>query len=175
MKKLTQVLLTIALSVGYTAASAEESPADLNDLQIAHVAYTADVIDIRYAHMALAISTNPEIQNFANTMIRDHTAVNEQALSLLEKLQASPQDNFLSQSLQEGAEKIIDELSRLRGDEFDRRYAENELAYHKAVNNLMSTAFIPNIENSEVKKLFEAGYKIFLAHEAHAERMVGSL
>jgi putative membrane protein len=32
-----------------------ESPAGLNDLQIGHVAYTADNIDIRYAHLALAI------------------------------------------------------------------------------------------------------------------------
>ncbi len=175
MIKLTQALLTLTLSVGFAAVHAEDSPAELNDLQIAHVAYTADVIDIRYAHLALAISTNPEIHNFANTMIRDHTAVNEQALALLEKLQAAPQDNFLSQSLQEGAVKIIDELSQLRGAAFDRRYAENELAYHKAVNNLMSTAFIPNIENDDVKALFEAGYEIFLTHEAHAESMVGGL
>ena len=175
MIKLAQALLTLTLSVGFTGVHAEDSPADLNDLQIAHVAYTADIIDIQYAHLALAISTNPEIHNFANTMIRDHTAVNEQALALLGKLQADPQDNFLSQSLQEGAVKIIDELSQLRGAAFDRRYAENELAYHKAVNNLMSTAFIPNIENDEVKALFEAGYRIFLTHEAHAENMVGSL
>ena len=175
MNKLTTTLLAFTWSIGFTAAQAENSPADLNDLQIAHVAYTADVIDIQYAHLALAISTNPEIHNFANTMIRDHTAVNEQALALLKKLKADPQDNFLSQSLQEGAVKIIDELSQLRGAAFDRRYAENELAYHKAVNNLMSTAFIPNIENAEVKDLFEAGYKIFLTHEAHAENMVRSL
>ena len=44
------------------SAMAADNPADLNDLQIAHVAYTADNIDIRYAHLALAISSNPAIQ-----------------------------------------------------------------------------------------------------------------
>ncbi len=29
---------------------------ELNDLQIAHIAYTAGNIDIRYAHLALALS-----------------------------------------------------------------------------------------------------------------------
>ncbi len=155
--------------------SAAQSPAELNDLQIAHVAYVADNIDIRYAHLALAISTNPAIHEFARTMIRDHTAVNEQALALLKKLNAQPQDNFLSKQLTANSEKLVDEMSKLRGAEFDKRYAENELAYHKAVNDLVSNAFIPNIENAEVKSLFEAGLKIFKAHEHHAEMMVNAV
>jgi len=73
------------------------------------------------------------------------------------------------------SEKLVDEMSQLRGTDFDRRYAENELAYHKAVNELVATAFIPNIENAEVKALFEAGLKIFKAHEKHAEMMVKGL
>ncbi len=159
----------------FTGVASARSPADLNDLEIAHVAYTADNIDIRYAHLALAISQNPEIQEFARTMIRDHTAVNEQALALLAELNADPQDNFLSQALMENAEKLVDELSQLRGAEFDRRYAENELAYHKAVNDLVENAFIPNIENAQVKALFEAGLQIFKVHEGHATMMVAKV
>ena len=56
-----------------------------------------------------------------------------------------------------------------------KRYAENELAYHQAVNDLVENAFIPNIENPEVKELFEAGLRIFKVHEGHAEVMVESL
>jgi len=168
------IAMAAAAAIGQGTANAQ-SPADLNDLQIAHVAYVADNIDIRYAHLALAISSNPDIREFAQTMIRDHSAVNEQALALLAKLNAQPEDNFLSRSLQENAEKLIDEMSGLRGAEFDRRYAENELAYHKAVNDLVGNAFIPNIENAEVMALFEAGLEIFQAHEGHAEKMVGML
>jgi putative membrane protein len=163
--------LLVIIGTGLGLASAN-SPAELNDLEIAHVAYTADNIDIRYAHLALAVSTNPAIHEFAKTMIRDHTAVNTQALALLSKLGANPQDNFLSQTLELGATDLINEMSQLRGKEFDRRYAENELAYHKAVNSLVENAFIPNIENGEVKALFEAGLKIFKAHEGHAGMMV---
>ena len=138
-------------------------------------AYTADNIDIQYAHLALAISQNPDVREFAKTMIRDHEAVNAQALALLEKLNATTQDNFLSQALLAGAEKIIDELTALRGAEFDRRYAQNELAYHKAVNDLVGNTFIPNIDNAEVKSLFEAGLEIFKVHEHHAQMMVNQL
>ncbi len=169
------ILATAAILMIGSGSAVAQSPADLNDLEIAHVAYTADNIDIRYAHLALAISTNASVREFAEAMISDHNAVNGQALALLEKLGAAPQDNFLSQSLNETAEMLIDELSRLRGDAFDHRYAENELGYHKAVNDLVGNAFIPNIENAEVKALFEAGYEIFQAHQSQAESMVEGL
>jgi len=159
----------LTLSHGLSLA---QSPADLNDLEIAHVAYTADNIDIRYAHLALAISKNPDVRNFAENMINDHTAVNEQALALLKKLGAEAQDNFLSQSLNENADKLVDEMSKLRGADFDKRYASNELAYHKAVNDLVENIFIPNIDHPEVKALLEKGLGIFKAHEGHAEMMV---
>ena len=167
--------VAIAAAVLPGAAAAENDPAKLNDLEIAHVAYVADNIDIRYAHLALALSQNEEVREFARTMIRDHTAVNEQALALLAKLEAQPQDNFLSQSLNENAEKIVTELAALRGDAFDKRYAENELGYHQAVNNLVENAFIPNIENAEVKALFQQGLESFKTHEKHAEMMVQAL
>lgn len=170
---LKQTVAVIGLTLGFALSPAQaQSPAELNDLQMAHVAYVADNIDIRYAHLALAISTNPDIREFAENMINDHTAVNDQALALLKKLNAQPEDNFLSQQLQENSLKLIDEMSQLRGAEFDRRYAENELAYHKAVNELVESAFIPNIENAEVKALFKTGLGIFKAHESHAEMMV---
>ncbi|HFB55007.1 MAG TPA: DUF4142 domain-containing protein [Hellea balneolensis] len=176
----TAVLSTAACETGYgTQPNAEAetalSPADLNDLEIAHVAYTADTIDIRYANIALKRSSNPEIHAFANTMIRDHTAVNELALALLDKLGAQAQDNFLSQKLNADADVIAAKLNGLSGKEFDQYYAENELGYHKAVNGLIENSFIPNIENAEVKELFEAGLEIFTGHQAHADMMVKAL
>jgi len=156
-------------------AAASTNPADLNDLEIAHVAYTADNIDIEYAKIALRKSANPEVRAFAQTMIRDHEMVNELALGLLNKLNVQAQDNFLSQKLTADAAGISAKLESLYGSEFDMYYASNELGYHKAVNNLVENAFIPNIENGEMKELFEAGLEIFKAHEGHAEMMVKQL
>ena len=156
-------------------AVAAVSAADLNDLEIAHVAYTADNIDIRYAKIALKRSTNPDIHAFAKTMIRDHTKVNELVLALLAKIGAKAQDNFLSQKLNADAEGVAAKLNGLSGREFDLFYATNELGYHKAVNDLVENAFIPNIENTEVRKLFEAGLGIFKGHQEHAQAMVDVL
>lgn len=166
--------LVLALAMTGAQASAQDV-ADMSDLEYAHIAYTADNIDIRYAHLALALSSNSDVHKFAKTMIRDHTAVNEAALDLLDKLGASPLDNAFSQTLNANAEKTIDGFVKLRGAEFDAAYAANELAYHRAVNDLVENTMIPNIDNAEVIALFEQGLEIFKAHEGHAEIMVKAL
>ncbi len=170
------VVLAVAIIVSVFSVSVNAdkapSPADLNDLEIAHVAYTADNIDIRYAHLALAKSKNPVVIEFAEIMVRDHTGVNEQALALLKELNAQPQDNFLSQQLNQQADKLVEEMSALNGAEFDKAYAENELAYHKAVNGLVEGTFIPNIQNPQMKVLFEQALVIFKAHQDKAQNMV---
>lgn len=157
------------------SAACAQAPDQLNDLQMAHVAVTADLIDIEYAHLALAFSKNAKIREFAETMIRDHTAVNEAVAALAAKLGVQAQDNDMSRGLVEGADKFKTELAQLRGPAFDLRYAENELAYHRTVNGVVRDAFIPNIENAEVKAAFEGALKIFLGHEKHAEAMVSDL
>lgn len=145
----------------------------LNDVEMAHVAVTASNIDIEYAHLALALSNNPAIREFAETMIRDHSAVNGQVVALAKKLNVTAQDNAMSQKLLQDSKAIKDELSRLRGAAFDAYYARNELAYHRAVNGLVADTFLPNIMNAEVKRAFAGALAIFRGHEQHAEQMVG--
>ena len=147
-----------------------ESPS-LNDAQIAHIAVTADDIDIAYAHLALALSANPRIREFAETMVSDHTAVNSKAATLAGELGLTPEDNSVSRQLREQARAKIEELSRLRGAEFDVAYATNELAYHRAVNGVLRDTLIPGTSNPRLKQLLESAVPVFLAHEKHAEKL----
>lgn len=171
----TPLIPSLILGLALALPVQAQSPADLTDAQMAHVGYTADLLDIQYAHLALALSTNETVRAFATTMVSDHSAVNDQALALVAKLGVTPEDNFLSQSLVAGSVGVVDRLTALRGAAFDRAYAENELAYHDAVVDLVENAFIPNIENAEVKALYEQGLVIFKHHQAEAAKMVEAL
>ena len=170
MKKLIFAAIAVGALAG-TAATIDRGPRPLNDLEMAHVAVTANDTDIAYAHLALAFSENPEIRKFAETMIRDHSAVNQQVFALAQKLGVTARDNEVSRELRKNAERIKDELSSLRGAEFDRRYAENEAKYHQSVNQLVAETFIPNIQNPEVKAAFQGALEIFLVHQRDAERL----
>jgi putative membrane protein len=145
------------------------------DPQIAHIAYTAGVIDIAAAKQALAKTSNKEIKGFAEDMVRDHEAVNKLALDLVKKLKVTPEDNDTSRSLSKNAAAKLAELDKLKGAEFDKAYAANEVAYHKAVDGALETLLIPSASNAELKSLLQTGLKIFQGHEQHAEHVAAAL
>jgi putative membrane protein len=108
-------------------------------------------------------------------MVRDHTAVNDQALALVKKLGVTPQDNPTSQSLSAGAKAEEAKLEGLNGPAFDRAYVRNEVAYHKTVNAALDDTLIPDAQNAELKSLLQTGRKLFGEHQAHAEHLAAGL
>lgn len=157
---------------GIGFAQAQDKP---TDPQIAHIAYTAGVIDIDAAKQAIDKSKNEQVVSFANDMLRDHTAVNEQALALVKKLGVTPEDNATSKALTEAAAKKHDELAKLDGAAFDKAYIANEVAFHKQVLGALETVLIPSASNKELKDLLETGQKIFQGHEQHAEHVAAEV
>jgi len=155
--------LTLAAGAAYAQAP--------NDAQIAHIAYTAGNIDIAAGKQALAMSHNKAVLDFANEMVRDHTAVNDQALALVKKLGVTPQDNPTSQALSKDAAAKLKTYSSLKGAAFDKAYINNEVAYHKTVNGALANTLIPNAKNAELKSLLETGLKLFKEHQTHAEHL----
>ena len=163
----------VVLLLGATfGAFAQDAP---TDPQIAHIAYTAGVIDIEAANLALSKSTNPTVTDFAQSMADDHQAVNEMALELVEKLGVTPEDNATSQALTAAAEAKRAELAALEGDAFDRAYIDNEVAYHQQVNDALANLLIPSAQNAELKSLLETGLTLFQGHQQHAETVAAEL
>ena len=147
----------------------------LTDPQIAHIAYTAGVIDINAAKQALKKAKNKDVKAFAQDMVRDHEAVNKQALALVKKLKVTPEDNATSKALTKAATAERAKLAKLKGAAFDKAYVENEVAYHKTVNGALETQLIPSASNAELKSLLQTGLKIFQGHQQHAEHVAAEL
>jgi putative membrane protein len=141
------------------------------DPQIAHIAYTAGVIDIDNAKQALKKTKNKDVKAFADNMLKDHAEVNKLALALVKKLKVKPEDNATSQSLVKSAKAKRAELAKLSGKAFDKAYIDNEVAYHKTVNGTLESTLIPSASNAELKSLLQTGLKIFQGHEQHAEHV----
>jgi putative membrane protein len=171
--KMNFALLSAAALLGLASpAIAADAP---TDPQIAHIAYTAGSLDIAAGKQALAKSHNKAVREFAQQMVRDHSAVNAKALALVKKLKVTPQDNATSQGLTKAADAERAKLAKLSGAAFDREYVSNEVAYHKTVNGALDTVLIPNAKNGELKSLLETGLTLFKEHEAHAEQVAKGL
>ncbi|MBB5050909.1 putative membrane protein [Afipia massiliensis] len=162
------------MSLLATAALAQGT-AKPTDPQIAHIAYTAGVIDVVAAKQAIAKSKNKTVVAFAQDMVRDHEAVNKQALDLVKKLKVTPEDNDTSKALSKQAADKQAELAKLDGAAYDKAYLANEVAYHKAVNGALETLLIPSASNAELKSLLQTGLKIFQGHLQHAEHVAAAV
>jgi putative membrane protein len=170
--RLSAAMAAVCLLGGGAFAQSAAKP---TDPQIAHIAYTAGVIDVAAAKQALARSKNKDVRAFAEDMVRDHEAVNKQALALVKKLNVAPEDNDTSRSLTKQASEKKVELSKLSGAAFDRAYVANEVAFHKTVNGALETLLIPSAGNAELKSLLQTGLKVFQGHEQHAEHVAAAL
>ena len=164
-----------AIAVLLMSGPALAEGAKPTDPQIAHIAYTAGVLDVTAGKQALTKASNKEVKAFAEEMVRDHEAVNKQALGLVKKLNVTPEDNDTSKALSKQAADKHAELGKLSGAAFDKAYIANEIAYHKAVNNALETQLIPSASNAELKSLLQTGLKIFQGHEQHAEHIAAGL
>lgn len=166
----------VAVAAGLLAwAGLTPRPDALNDACIAHIAYTAGVIDVAAGRQALARSRNEAVRSFADEMIRDHTAVNNQALALVNRLGVAPVDNPVSIELTKAANDELARLSSLNGAAFDHAYVRNEIAFHRTVNQTLQRTLIPGAQNRELKALLEAGLRLFSEHQMHAEALATKL
>src|SRR3982750_896353 len=174
MLKFASLVGAAALLFGLSGAAMAQA-AKPTDPQIAHIAYTAGVLDINAAKQAMTKASNKEVKAFAQDMARDHAAVNKQALDLVKKLKVTPEDNDTSRALTKAAADKKAQLDKLSGPEFDKAYVANEVAYHKTVNGALETTLIPSANNAELKSLLQTGLNIFPGHQQHAEHVAAEL
>ncbi len=164
-------IFALTAAVAALAMAAPVSAQAPNDAQIAHIAYTAGSIDVEAGRQALQISHNAAVRAFAETMVRDHDAVNQQALALVQRLNVKPEANPTSTALADQAAATSGRLAKLTGAAFDRAYVENEIAFHRTVNTALHDTLIPGAHNADLKSLLESGLALFTEHQTHAENL----
>src|SRR5215211_6570734 len=121
--KLLRPLSIMFLSSVSALAIAQAGP---SDPQIAGIVVAANQIDVDAGKLAKSQSKNKEVQDFAQQMITDHTAVNKQA-----------------------AAETTNKLKGLKGAQFDKAYVDNEVAFHQQVLDAIDKVLIPSAQNKE--------------------------
>jgi putative membrane protein len=177
MKKF-HVILAISTALGVASAFSAETKsaaAPPTDPQIAMIAVTADNVDIDAGKLASSKTTNPQVKEFADLMVRDHTSVNDQATALAKKLNVTPEESATSKSLKADGDKMKTKLEGLSGAAFDKAYVDNEVTYHQTVLDAIDKTLIPNAKNAELKSLLESVRPVIASHLQHAKTLQSSV
>ena len=147
----------------------------VTDPEIAHIVVTANAIDSTFGELALTKAQSQEVKDFAQTMITDHGAVNQQAVELAQRLGVTPQENDVSRQLQAAAEQARTGMMDLSGAAFDSAYIAREVQYHQAVLDALDQTLVPGAQNAELRGLLETVRPAFVAHLERAQRIQGTL
>ena len=90
-------------------------------------------------------------------------------MELVTRLGVTPEDNAVSQQLLKEAEATQERLREIPEKEFDKAYADNEVAYHQKVIAAVEGLLVPQAKNEDLKALLQEVLPILQGHLEHAQ------
>jgi putative membrane protein len=134
MSRAIRFLLTLAcVMTMLPSCSALQSEAQVSpvDQQFMLIAASVGTAEIDLAQLALRQSSSPEVRQFAQHMIDDHTRINGELTQL-----AKSKKVVLLKAMDPANRTLYSELSKLSGTAFDRQYSLAQLNIHLMGNAL---------------------------------------
>lgn len=167
-KNLGKWLTAVCCFLFVFPAVSQDNPR-LSDEEVAFIAVTANKIDINTGKLAKSKTQNEQVRGFAETMIKDHTAVIDQATELVKKAGLTPKEHAVGKQLLADAALKEKELKAKNGKSFDQAYIDHEVAFHQQVISAVDGLLIPEAENQELKTFLQNIRPALQAHLQHAE------
>jgi putative membrane protein len=146
-----------------------------SDAEIAHIAKTANDADIDGGNLAKSKGRNSEVKSFANLMIADHMAMNQQSARVAQNTGVTPASNPTSQQMMSDHEAAKQQLQAQSGADFDRAYMAHEVDMHQKVLDALDQTLIPNAQNAELKSVLTQARAKVEAHLNRAKDIQGKL
>jgi putative membrane protein len=97
-----------------------------NDAEFVVDAATDGMFEVQAAELAKTNAASPKVKELAEHMIRDHSKANEE----LKKI-AAKKNITIPTKLSDKRQKDFDELTKLKGADFDKAYAKRMVKDHK--------------------------------------------
>jgi putative membrane protein len=130
-------------SQGSEATPGETDNGKPTDGQIAQVLANVDDAEVQQAQLALTKTSNPQVRDFANMMIEQHTSSKQQAAQLATQANINPSPSPIANKLQTKASKTLEKLNAADPSDFDNTYVKAQIEQHKDVLDLLNDKLIP--------------------------------
>lgn len=126
--------------------------------------------DIETAGIAARKAVNSDVREVANSFERDHRGLLKQTQDLGRKLNITPTPP-VEAPLGLAHCDALRELTATTGENFDRVFLANEVAYHEAAIKILRDTLAPAIKNPELKAAVMGAVPAFQAHLAVSQRL----
>ena len=156
-----------ALCLAALACNGPALAGQLTDGQILGIYIQVNGFDIETALLGSAQGTSEDVRSLAKHVASDHSGVRQAAYGLAETCKVTPTLPAERNAAAIDHGKALARLQGLKGAEFDRAYAQHEVAFHRAAIEAVKTALLPSAQCAELKAHFA---QVLPAFEHHLEQ-----
>lgn len=103
-----------------------DTPQKMDDKKFLKEAAEGGLAEVELGKLASQKASSPEVKQFAQKMVDDHTKANDQL-----KQVASAENVSVPNELDSKHQSRLDKLSKLSGDSFDKAYVKDQLKDHE--------------------------------------------
>jgi putative membrane protein len=138
MKRLRINAALIAVSLGWVlmgTAWVQAEKVNDTDQQFLKQAARAGTAEVKLGTMAKEQTVSPEVQQFGQRMVTDHTKANQELMAL-----AQGKDISISTKMDEQHQETAEMLSKMQGSQFDREFVRHMVKDHEKAVQLFATA-----------------------------------
>jgi putative membrane protein len=109
-----------------TIQLAQAGKISAEDQEFLTKAIEAGAAEVQTSQLALERSLNEQVRKFAERMVQDHTAANQKLMSL-----AQGAGDTSRTKLDQKHQAMLQQLSQLSGEDFDRQYLQEQVQDHQ--------------------------------------------
>ena len=149
--------------------AAQVTPLTMADSTFLDKAYNIGVFEIKIARLAIQRSQDDKVKSFAGMMIEDHTALGKDVVALMKK-----KNYDIPATLPADLKDKLDELNKLTGKDFDKKYVEINVRGHKEALDMFKEVS-NTTKDTDVKKLATEALPKLQMHEDHALIVQGQI
>lgn len=147
----------------------EETPRSTGDNEFLGQAMKDSLAEVELCELALQKTANDEIKAFAQRMIDEHSQMG----STIEQL-AGKKNVGLPKDISSEDQSVIDNLSKLSGQEFDKRFMDQNVKDHEKDIKVFKY-YAQQAEDADIKALADKGAQTLRKHLDMARDLAGKL
>jgi putative membrane protein len=136
-------------TTGDRTGTMNEMP-ELTDGQIAAIIDTANRGAIAMGELAKTNATSPDVRSFANNIVTDDSAINNDLMAILQKQSIATGDSDKNKDLMSMTNDSLKKMRDAKGSDFDKTFVSASIDLSKKVLDLIDNKLMPNVRNPDI-------------------------
>jgi putative membrane protein len=164
-----------------TPSNAMSRPGDepiaesLRDTQIVKILDLVNSGEVEQAHLAKTKANDPQVKQFAQQMITQHTQAKQKGMQLARAANLNQEESTESAQVETQGMQTVATLKTVDPTSFDGAYMRAQIEQHQAVLDMLNSRLIPSVTNPKLKTELENTRRVVERHLASARQIQGTL